>query len=57
MRTEQEQEKTEKEFLEDMAERNDHTGRELVEAVLYSDIEKAKEVFARWLKRETENSI
>lgn len=40
-----------------MAKINDHTGAELVEAIVLGDVDTAEKVFSRWLKREKQGGL
>lgn len=44
-------------LLDAMEEINDHTGADLVEAVVIGDTDKAEKVFRRWLKRERQGGL
>ncbi len=44
-------------LLEEMTDINDHTGAELVEAIVTADVRTAEKIFSRWVKRETQGFL
>ena len=44
-------------LIEDMTDKNDHAGAELIRAIANGDLERAEEAWFQWQKRERQGSL